>query len=188
MPVAACKLLTYKGQYSTCQIKVPDIDEKLPAVKVSGQYYSRFRRFEDAEAAMKALDKLARNGEVLALTKQSKDSYIMWALELEAQVFKGPRKDGRRWPTCGPATCLILGDAKQYNQGYIQVPDLADPMVAVHYDDQFYSVYRPGLAAGEALNLAAQLTGRGNDSAIASTSKGYAVCMLEPEATAHTPE
>lgn len=189
MPVAICKLLTYKGQYSTCHIKVPDVDEKLSAIKIGNQYYSLFRRFEDAEAAMSALNKLAgQDNELLALTKPNNNSYIMWALELDAQVFKGSRKEGRRWPTYGPATCLILGDAKQYHQCYVQVPDLAQPMVAVQHNDQFYSVYQPGLDAVEAFDMAAQFTGRGNDSAIASTTKGYAVCLLEPEAEIHKPD
>ncbi|MGD1951680.1 MAG: hypothetical protein ACFB14_18850 [Leptolyngbyaceae cyanobacterium] len=184
MPVAACKLLTYKGQYSTCHIKVPDIDSKLSAIRIDGRYYSLFRRFDDADLAMKAFNKLSKQGgDDLALTRLTNGCYVMWALENEAQVFKGPRKKSLDWPTHGPATCLMLGDAKQYYQCYVQVPDLADPMVAVNYEEQFYSVYKPGLTAAEALELAAQFTGRGNDSAIAATTKGYAVCLLEPEAS-----
>ena len=183
MPVAACKLLTYKGQYSTCHIKVPDVDAKLSAIRIDGHYYSLFRRFDGAELAMKAFNKLSKQGgDDLALTKQSNGRYVMWAIENEAQVFKGPRKQSLDWPTHGPATCLMLGDAKQYHQCYVQVPDLADPLVAVNYEEQFYSVYQPGLEAAEALELAAQFAGRGNTSAIASTTKGYAVCLLEPEA------
>ena len=189
MSVAICKLLTYKGQYTMCHIKVPDVDDRLSAIKIGNQYYSLFRRFENAEATMSALDKLARQGnELLALTRPTNNGYVMWALELEAQVYRGSRKDGRRWPTHGPASCLILGDAKQYHQCYIQVPDLAQPMVALRHDEKFYSVYRPGLEASEAFDIAAQLTGRGHDGAIASTTKGYAVCLWEPEATAHEPE
>ncbi|MEL6128990.1 MAG: hypothetical protein AAFR24_03710 [Cyanobacteria bacterium J06627_3] len=188
MPVAACKLLTYKGQYSTCHIKVPDVETKLTAVKIDGRYYSLFRRFADAASAMKALNKLAQNGDELALTKQDNGSYIIWALESEAQEFKGPRQPGRRWPTRGPATCLMLGDAQQYQQCYVQVPDLALPMVAIHHDNRFYSVYQPGLEAINALELATQLTGRGNDSAIASTTKGFAVCLWEPEAIPNSPD
>lgn len=185
MPVAVCKLLTYRGQYSKCHIKVPDVEAKLPAVKIGSQLYSLFRRFEDADAAMKALSKLAKKGDELALTKQGNTRYVMWALEVEAQVFRGPRQEGRKWPTYGPANCLMLGDAKQYQQCYVTTPDLANPMVAVCYDNRFYSVYQPGMSAAEALELAAQLTWRGHDSAIASTDKGYAVCLWEPEATPH---
>lgn len=183
MPVAACKLLTYKGQYNTCYIKVPDVDAKLPAIKIDSHYYSLFRRFENAEAAMKALNKLAKKvDEAVAITQKGNDQYVMWAMELEAQEFKGPRKQGLAWPTHGPATCLMLGDSTQYHQCYVQVPDVVQPMVAVHYDEGFYSVYQPGLEAPAALDLAAKLTGRGNKSAIASTTKGYAVCLWEPEA------
>ncbi|MEM9482844.1 MAG: hypothetical protein AAGA83_04040 [Cyanobacteria bacterium P01_F01_bin.116] len=186
MPVAACKLLTHKGQYSTCHIKVPDVDAKLSAIKIDSYYYSLFRRFDDAEATIAALNKLAQNEDELALTQQNNGGYVMWALELDAQAFKGPRKKGLSWPTQGPATCLMLGDAKQYQQSYVQVPDLMEPLVAIGYEDNFYSVCQAGLEAIEALQLAAQLTGRGNISAIASTPKGYAVCLWEPEATAHT--
>ena len=183
MSVAVCKLLIYKGQYSNCQIKVPDVETKLPAVKLENQLYSLFRRFETAEDVMKALTKLAQNAdEQLALTKQGQQGYVMWALELEAQIFRGPRKDGRKWPTHGPAPCSILGDAKQYHQCYVMVPDLVEPMVALQYGDRFYSVYQTNLEANEALDLSAQLTWRGHDSAIASTAKGYAVCLWEPEA------
>ena len=184
MPVVACKLLIHKGQYDTCQIKVPDVDAKLSAVKIDGQYYSLFRRFANAEATMKALNKLAQNGDAIALTKQKNGGYVMWALEPDAQAFKGPRKKGLGWPTKGPATCFMLGSATQYQQCYVQVPDLMEPIVAVGYEDKFYSVYQPGLEAIDALDLAAQLTGRGNTSAIVSTQKGQAVCLWEPEATA----
>ncbi|MEA5463585.1 hypothetical protein [Leptothoe sp. PORK10 BA2] len=182
MPVAACKLLTHKGQYSTCYIKVPDVDAKLPAIKVDGHYYSLFRRFGHGAATMKALGKLAQNGDQLALIKQENGSYTIWAWEADAQEFKPPRDAGRAWPTHGPATCLMLGDAHQYHQCYVQVPDLALPIVAIHYTDRFYSVYQPALDETAALELAAQLTGRGNDCAIASTPKGFAVCLWEPEA------
>jgi proteasome lid subunit RPN8/RPN11 len=185
MPVAVCKLLTYKGQYSKCHIKVPDVDTKLPAVKIGSQLYSLFRRFENADAAMKVFNKLAKKGDELALTKQTHNGYVMWALELDAQVFKGPRQAERQWPTYGPANCLMLGDAKQYHQCYVNVPDLAEPMIAIQYDERFYSVYKPGLSAIESLDLAAQLTWRGHDSAITSTTKGYAVCLWEPEASPH---
>ncbi|MEM9483377.1 MAG: hypothetical protein AAGA83_06760 [Cyanobacteria bacterium P01_F01_bin.116] len=182
MPVAACKLLTYKGQYNTCHIKVPDVDSKLPAIKIDTQYYSLFRRFENADDAMKALNKLAQKGDELALFKQGHESYMMWALELDAQEFKGPRKKSLAWPTHGPALCLMLGNAQQYHQCYVQVPDVAELMVAVQHEDSFYSVLQPGLTSTEALELAAKLTWRGNRSAIASTAKGYAVCVWEPEA------
>ncbi|MBX2866119.1 MAG: hypothetical protein KTR27_21415 [Leptolyngbyaceae cyanobacterium MAG.088] len=184
MPVAACKLLTYKGQYSKCHIKVPDLETKLPAIKIGKQLYSLFRRFEDADAAMKAFQKLVQTkDDELALTKQSNNRYIMWALENDAHILKGPRQTQRPWPTHGPATCFILGDAQQYHQCYITVPDLAKPTIAVQYNQKFYSVYQPELSTAEALDLAAQLTWRGNDSAIVSTSKGYAVCVWEPEAS-----
>ncbi len=187
MPVVACKLLTYKGQYNSCQIKVPDVDAKLSAIEVDCQYFSLFRRFEHAEAAISALHKLAKQGgEVLALTKQKNNGYIMWALELDAQLLRAVKKKNMRsWPTHGPASCLMLGDAKQYHQCYIQVPDLAQPVVAIHWGERFYSVYQTGLEAVAALDLATKFARRVNESAIATTSKGYAVCLWEPEATEH---
>lgn len=188
MPVAACKLLTYKGQYSTCHIKVPDIETKLVAIKIDGHYYSLFRRYDNAETALQALNKLAKNaGDELALTQQTHERYVIWVLEADAQAFRGPRQKGLGWPTYGPSECLMLGDGQQYHQCYIQVPDLVEPMVAVHYEDRFYSVYQPGMDAAAALDLAAQFTRRGNESAIAATPKGYAVCLWEPEATIQQP-
>ncbi|MGD1853325.1 MAG: hypothetical protein ACFB2W_03660 [Leptolyngbyaceae cyanobacterium] len=184
MSVAACKLLTYKGQYSPCHIKFPDVDTILPAIKLDDLYYSLFRRFDSAEAAMKALGKLAQQGDQLALTQKG-DSYVMWALEPDAQVLERT-KNSIEWPTCGPALCLILGDAKQYHQCYVQTPDVIQPMVAVHHGDDFYSVYQSGLDALASLELAAKFTRRGNRSAIASTAKGYAVCLWEPEASLRT--
>lgn len=187
MSVVACKLLTYKGQYRLCHIKVPDVDVKLSAIEIDSQCYSLFRRFDNANAAIKALDKLAQQGgEVLALTKQKSNAYVMWALELDAQILKASgKKVERPWPTFGPANCLMLGAAKQHHQCYVQVPDLAEPVVAVHHENQFYSVYQTGLNAVEALDLATQFARRGNKNAIASTPKGYAVCLWEPEASEH---
>ncbi|MEM9804871.1 MAG: hypothetical protein AAF959_06290 [Cyanobacteria bacterium P01_D01_bin.56] len=187
MPVVACKLLTYKGQYRLCHIKVPDVDVKLSAIEIDSQCYSLFRRFDDADAAIKALDKLAQQGgEVLALTKQKSNAYVMWALELEADILKASGKKAERsWPIFGPASCLILGAAQQHHQCYVQVPDLAEPVVAVHYESRFYSVYQTGLNAVTALDLATQFARRGTENAIASTSKGYAVCLWEPEAKEH---
>ena len=183
MPVAVCKLLIYKGQYSTCHIRVPDVDTKLPAIKVDSQYYSFFRRLDDAEAVMKMLHRLAKKGEELALTKLGSSGYVTWALEAEGQELRGPRKKELDWPTHGPAPCSVLGDAQHYQQCYVQVPDVVQPMVAIRYKDDFYSVYQPGLEALQALDLATQFTWRGNQCAIAATPKGYAVCLWEPEAS-----
>ncbi|MEO0866965.1 MAG: hypothetical protein AAFY17_00695 [Cyanobacteria bacterium J06642_11] len=182
MPVVPCKLLTYKRQYSSCQITVPDVDARLSAIEIDGQYYSLFRRFDHAEASIAALNKLSQqDGDVFALTKQ-KRSYVLWVLESEAQaaMTRGGQPE-RAWPTCGPANCLILGDAKQHRQCYVQVPDLVQPVVAVCYEDRFYSVYQTGLGAPAALALATQFARRGNENAIAHTPKGYAVCLWEPE-------
>lgn len=68
------------GQYRTCHIQVPDILERLPAVKVSGKFYSYFKTVKDREKALDVLEKLFDKGDDAVITV-AKKGFSIWVLE-----------------------------------------------------------------------------------------------------------
>jgi hypothetical protein len=73
------------GQYRTCHIQVPDILERLPAVKVAEQYYSYFKTVKDREKALDVMEKLFDKGDTAVITS-SKKGYSIWVLETNASL------------------------------------------------------------------------------------------------------
>jgi hypothetical protein len=186
---AICKLLSYRGQYSTCQLQVPDVDAKLAGIEVDKRFFSFFRRFEKAETVMEVAAKLAQRGDDIALT-QSSQGYMVWVYEPDAREVgsQNDKNNQMHLPTYGPAPCFLICDTNHYRPCYIKVPDLPKPLVAVYYARRFYSVYRRGLKPEEALEVATKLVGRGDEVAIAPAKQGYAICVWEPEAIPFKPE
>ncbi len=185
---AVCKLLSYKGQYTPCHITVPDMDEKQAGIDIDGRYFSLFKRFDAAEKVLDVAARLAKRGEDIAITRSSQ-GYTTWIHEADATLVKhNVSSKSIQLPTFGPAPCYVIVGMKSYRPCYIKVPDLMQPMVAIYYARRFYSVYRRGLAAADAIEIAKKLVGRGDEVAIAPTRNGRAVCVWEPEAVPFNPQ
>ncbi|MEL6139482.1 MAG: hypothetical protein AAFR42_19005 [Cyanobacteria bacterium J06628_6] len=185
---AVCKLLSYKGQFTPCHISVPDLEGKQAAIDIDGRYFSLFKRFDSAEKVLQVAARLAKRGEDIAVT-QSSQGYVMWVHEEDATMLKlNVSSKSIQLPTFGPSPCYVIVSMKSYRPCYIKVPDLMQPMVAIYYAKRFYSVYRRGLTAADAIEIAKKLVGRGDEVAIAPTRNGYAVCGWEPEAVPFDPD
>lgn len=180
--VADCMLLTYRGQYSTCQIQVPDVDGKLGAVEIGGLYYSCFQKLENADKTLRVLTKLTESGDRVALTTTSR-SYLIWVFESEARLVVRQRPARRpAIPTHPPARCLLLPKLSSPMLQPVMLPDSTQPVMALHHHQGFYSLHRQQLTAAAAMELGAKLVWRGNTIAIAPMREAYAVFIEEPEA------
>ena len=177
-----CKLLFFKQQYSSCHIRLADVDKPLAAVRAEGQYYSFFRAFEDAQKMLKAALKLGKLGDEAAVTR-TKLGYVLWVHEPDAVMTVSNRfRVGSVKPTLSPVTCLILKDQNSYRSCYIQMPDLPEKFEAIHYNGNYYSLFRQGENLDKLLEIAAKLTKRGDNLAIAPAQAGHAICIWEPSA------
>jgi hypothetical protein len=185
---AICRLLSYRGQYTSCHITVPDVEGKLAAIEVDRRYFSIFRRFDTADTVIEVAIKLAQQGDDLAVTHTAQ-GFVVWVYEPDAKPAGEPKQSSNRMqlPTYGPAPCFLVSDTSHYKPCYIKVPDLPRHLVAIYYARRFYSVYRRGLKAEEAFEIATKLVSRGDEVAIAPAKLGYAVCVWEPEAIPYKP-
>jgi hypothetical protein len=151
--------------------------------------FSIFRRFDTADTVIEVAIKLAQQGDDLAVTHTAQ-GFVAWVYEPEAKLASEPKSSLNRMqlPTYGPAPCFLVSDTSHYKPCYIKVPDLPRHLVAIYYARRFYSVYRRGLKAEEAFEIATKLVSRGDEVAIAPAKLGYAVCVWEPEAIPYKPE
>ncbi|HEY9805354.1 MAG TPA: hypothetical protein V6D04_02205, partial [Candidatus Obscuribacterales bacterium] len=68
-------------------IRVPDLDHRLSAIAVEGQYYSFFRVVKDRSQALEVANRLARRGDQATITSTAKGE-VVWVLEPEAELDK----------------------------------------------------------------------------------------------------
>ncbi len=96
-----------------------------------------------------------------------------------SQVHSQPIKsDGTIAPT------KILELRSQYQSCRIRVPDLELPVAAILVDREYYSFFKAVQEASKVLAIVAKLGNRGDSTAITKTASGYAIWVMEPEATA----
>ena len=177
-----CKLFFFKEQYSSCHIQLADVDQPLAAVRVESQYYSFFRSFRDAQKVLRATLKLGKLGDEVAVTR-TKLGYVLWVHEPDVIRASSKRvTSGSVKTTLSPATCLILQDRTNYRSCYIRMPDVPQKFEAIQYNGHYYSLFRQGTDLDKLLEMAAKLTKRGDNLAIAPTQAGYAICLWEPTA------
>lgn len=79
-----CRILSDQSRYQICEIRVPDLDDRLEAVLVDGQYYGLFKVVETRQQALEFAAKLGRRGDATIITKTQKGDAI-WVREAEAQ-------------------------------------------------------------------------------------------------------
>jgi endonuclease YncB( thermonuclease family) len=177
-----CKILASKEQYFSCHIRVTDFSERLVAIAIGDRYYSFFRRIYESKQVIDMVMRLGHRGDEIAIT-QVKEGYIVWVYEPDA--VSAPPKGSRVRvipPWFGSASCLFLTDATSYKSCYLQVPDLPKQVPGIQYQGKLYSLLRRESEADQTLSVAAELTRRGADVAIALVKNGYAICVLEPTA------
>lgn len=82
---SARKLFLSRDEYRTCHVRVADMEERLPAIALNGQFYSFFKSVADREKALDVLGKLFDNGDKAVITLGAK-AYTIWVLEASASL------------------------------------------------------------------------------------------------------
>lgn len=81
------QLFLASGEYRTCHVCLPDMQQRLPAIVVEEQYYSYFKTVKERHQALKVVAKLFENKDD-ALITQSPKGYNIWVLEPSAYLSK----------------------------------------------------------------------------------------------------
>ena len=95
-----------------------------------------------------------------------------------SQVHSQPPKSDR---TVAPTK--ILESRSQYQSCRVRVPDLELPVAAILVDREYYSFFKAAQEASKVLTIVAKLGNRGDSTAITKTASGYAIWVIEPEAS-----
>ena len=82
---AICQILESRSQYTSCHIRVPDLDQRLAAVEVNGRYYGLLKVVETREKALNIVTKLKPKGNEIVITKVAGADAI-WVLEPDAEL------------------------------------------------------------------------------------------------------
>jgi len=77
-------ILETRGQYRTCHISVPDLDDQIAAVALNEQFYGLFKVLNSRAEAITVADRLAQKSEPLVVTRLGK-GYGIWVWEPDAQ-------------------------------------------------------------------------------------------------------
>lgn len=78
------QILLSRSKYQTCHIRLPSMEERLPAVVVDRDYYSLVRVFSDIKQVLAAKAKLEWNGDRTVIT-QIATGYALWVWEPDAE-------------------------------------------------------------------------------------------------------
>lgn len=178
----SCLFIASRHQYSACQIKVPDLDRPLAAIAIGNRYYSFFRVAQESPRALSMVTRLSYCGDRVAIKKNPK-GYGIWVEEPDAS----PRSPRSTSPTGNKTTQIlasskVLVSASQYEELQVVVPDLDQPVEAIAYGGKYYSLFRTGTDTDKVIDLVAKIALRGDETVMFKTKKGYAVCIIEPDA------
>jgi hypothetical protein len=75
------------GDYRTCHIEVPDIEERLPGLSFGNRLYSFFKVVADRDKSLDVMEKLFDNGDDAVIT-QNRKGFAVWVLEPSATMVK----------------------------------------------------------------------------------------------------
>lgn len=175
---APCYILADRQQYSTCHVRVPDLEHRLSAIVLGGKFYGFFQVAAEPRKAIAILIKLAYRGDAVALTKMPK-GYGIWVAEPDAQ----PPATNQERIAPAPAPCFLLVSQYPHQPVRARVPDLAQPVDALVVNQQYYSIFKAELPADYALEILAKLLQRGDQSLLMSGKTGFVVGIYEPDAS-----
>jgi hypothetical protein len=77
----------------------------------------------------------------------------------------------------------ILESRSQFRCCHICVPDQEERLPAIVVDSQYYSFFKTAPNQESAMKIALKLSQKGDTPVLTKTSKGYAIWILEPEAS-----
>lgn len=174
---ALCYILANRQQYTTCHVRVPDLEQRLAAIYFGGKFYEFFQSIRDGRRAIALLTKLVYRGDEVVMTKTPK-GYGLWVYEPEAT----PAVPHSLPEPKSAAPCFLLVSHYPHQRVRAEVPDLAQPVDAVRVDQQTYSIFKMDLDADYALEILAKLLQRGDRSLLMPDKHGLLVGVYEPDA------
>jgi hypothetical protein len=172
-------ILRSRDQYYLCHIRVPDAEQRLAAIQVSGSYYSFFRIEKDEKRALTLAGKLHHRGDRVLITKIPK-GYAIWVLESEAEPVELTQREPKS--VLPELSYVILISRHQYQPCHIQVPDLEQRLSAIYFEGQYYSLFKVVEELDVAKRLVKRLAHRKEMAVITQLAKGYGVWVLESDA------
>ncbi|WP_052049902.1 hypothetical protein [Leptolyngbya sp. KIOST-1] len=175
----ACKLLFDRDLYTPCHIRVPDADHRLSALYVDNQFYSFLKIVPEAHKALDVVMRLGKRDHTAAITL-TRRGYAVWAHEPGARYAPPTRKPGYGIrPVFGPQPCLMVADANAYQTCRLQVPDINKPLMALTYNNRYYSFFKQDTDAAKVLDIAAKLARRGDETLLVIESSTFTLALLE---------
>ena len=79
------RILTSPQDIETCQIRVPDLDKQLSAMRYEGKFYSLFKTVDDIQQATQLIKRLSYQGDETIII-QSAEGLSLWILEPDARL------------------------------------------------------------------------------------------------------
>ena len=179
-PAMSCKLLFDRDLYTPCHIRVPDVDHRLSAIYVDNQFYSFLKTVPEGRKALDVMMRLGKLDSTVALT-QTPRGYAVWGHEPVARYAPPARQPGYGIkPVFGPQPCLLLADETAYQTCRLQVPDISKPLMALTYNNRYYSFFKQDIDADKVLDIAAKLARRGDEALLVIEPDLYTLALLEP--------
>jgi tRNA U34 5-carboxymethylaminomethyl modifying enzyme MnmG/GidA len=172
------RLLESRSQYESCHIRVPDIEERLPALLLDQKFYSFFRVVFDEQQLLSMVAKLNRQAQESIVTRVAR-GYAIWVLEPTAYI-DAPRSNSLQAPA-DVFPYRILESRNQYKPCHIRVPDVEQRLVAIRLDDTYYSFFAVTQDKQNILKTIAKTKLTVDQIVITTTAKGYVVWVLEPQ-------
>jgi hypothetical protein len=171
------RLLESRSQYASCHIRVPDLEERLPAIHLDQKFYSFFRIVSDEQQLLSMVTKLNQQAQESVVTRITR-GYGLWVLEPTAYI------DARRSASEQADTFpyRIVESRNQYKPCYIRVPDVEQRLVAIRLDDQYYSFFAVTQDKPNIVKMIAKTKLTVEQIVITPTVKGYIVWVLESQA------
>jgi hypothetical protein len=179
-PAMSCKLLFDRDLYTPCHIQVPDSDHRLSGLYVDNQFYSFLKVVPEARKAVDIMLRLGKHDHTVALT-QTRRGYAVWGHEPDARYAPPARKPGYGIkPVFGPQPSLLVADENAYQTCRLQVPDVTKPLMALTYNNRYYSFFKQDIDANKILDIAAKLARRGDETLMVIEPAMYTLALLEP--------
>lgn len=175
---APYRLLASRGTYQSCHIRVPDIEERLPALLLDQKFYSFFRVVLDELQLITMVAKLNRQAQESVVTPVAR-GYALWVLEPTARL------DTPRLSSLHSAVAefpyRVLESRSQYKSCHIRVPEVEQRLVAIMVEDAYYSFFAVTQDKANVLKTLAKTKLTVEQVIITTTPKGYVLWVLEPQ-------
>lgn len=175
-------ILQSRHEYRPCHVYLPDSSDRVAAITVNGEYYSFFRVEKTEKRANEVCNKLSQRGYTPILTQIPK-GFAIWTLEPDAQLVVADSTASLTPSTPEQELSYkILVSTSQYKFCNIRVPDLKKQLIAIDFEDRYYSLFKTIDDVQQAVQIVKKLSHRGSETVITKNAKGYGLWVLEPDA------